>query len=283
MHSNLPEKGFNYMDYNELVSAIQQYGSTPEDICKLFLGVGGEKINEHVIIAPWWEPSAFARVAKDAEFLIQSANVRVWNLNSADQTITYIKTGIGAPVLADVILALGLSECKRLLFVGSVGALDVGITIGDIVIPEYSICGDGVSRYLDGGKLADSDTFGRKSFPDEGLYEKLRQSVEAVCAEAGVQCHIGRTFSIDTIFAQFAHIEEILDMGCNVIEMETAAAFRAAELSGIPMAALFSVSDNTVTRKSLVSGRTAKEQSHRKEVRSTVFPCVWEKLFALEP
>jgi len=47
---------------------------------------------------------------------------------------------------------------------------------------------------------------------------------------------IGRNYSIDTVIAQFAHIDTILNMKCNVIEMETAAAFRAANISNISIA-----------------------------------------------
>ena len=270
------------LDYKDLVNAIERYGSSHEDICKMVLGVSREVVSESVIIAPWWEPKVYKGISQRAEFIGAHANARAWNLKQDDLTITYIKTGIGAPLVADVVLALGLCDCERILFVGSVGALDVGISIGDLVIPEYSVCGDGVSRYLKGERLAKSDTFGEKSFPNKGLFEKLEQSVEAVCDRTGVKYHIGRVFSIDTIFAQFAHIGEILEMGCNVIEMETAAAFRAAELAGIPMAALFSVSDNTLARKSLMSGRTEKEMRYRKEVRRSVFPDVWKMLFGSE-
>ena len=68
-------------------------------------------------------------------------------------------------------------------------------------------------------------------------------------------------------------------MGCNVIEMETAAAFKAAAFAGIPMAALFSVSDNTVANKSLVSGRTSEEMQYRKKVRRELFPRIIIDLF----
>ena len=67
-------------------------------------------------------------------------------------------------------------------------------------------------------------------------------------------------------------------MGCNVIEEETAAAFRAA-MMGIPMAALFSVSDNTVAKKSLVSGRTKEEMEYRRYVRRELFPKIIFEFF----
>lgn len=47
----------------------------------------------------------------------------------------------------------------------------------------------------------------------------------------------------------------------------------------IPMAALFSVSDNTVVNKSLVSGRTSEEMEYRKKVRSELFPQIITELF----
>lgn len=104
------------------------------------------------------------------------------------------------------------------------------------------------------------------------MLQTVLNNTARICEENRVNYHIGRNFSIDTIFAQFAHIGEIIAMGCNVIEMETAVAFRAAKLAGISLAAIFSVSDNTITHKSLMGGRTEAEQEYRRFTRSTVFP-----------
>ena len=68
-------------------------------------------------------------------------------------------------------------------------------------------------------------------------------------------------------------------MGCNVIEMETASAFRAAEVADISMAAISSVSDNTVINKGLISGRTAEEMEYRRFVRKELFPQIIWKVF----
>jgi hypothetical protein len=56
--------------------------------------------------------------------------------------------------------------------------------------------------------------------------------------------------------------------------METAAAFRAAEIAGLSLTALFSVSDNIIQNKSLVSGRTEEEKNYRKITRRIIFPKV---------
>ncbi|MBN1646949.1 MAG: hypothetical protein JW874_02850 [Spirochaetales bacterium] len=86
-----------------------------------------------------------------------------------------------------------------------------------------------------------------------------------------MKLQIAGNFSIDTVFAQFAFLDEIQALGCNVIEMETAAAFRAAEIAGISLAALFSVSDNILNKKSLVSGRTPAEREYRRMVKKLCF------------
>ena len=261
------------MNYKHLIDAIKKYGSTEEDICLHGTGVRPDQINENVILAPWWEPDILQDLG-DTEYLSESpsASIKVWNIKNNSLNITYIKTGIGAPVLMDTLLSLGVTKCRRAIFIGSVGSLDPQINIGDIVIPEYSICGDGASRYITADTLTHTDPFGEKQYPDPQLQNTLCKHARHICQNNNVPLHKGRTFSIDTIFAQFAHIEEITAMGCNLIAMETAAAFRAAKTAAIPLTALFSVSDNTITNKSLISGRTKEEIQHRKFTRNTLIP-----------
>jgi purine-nucleoside phosphorylase len=259
------------MDYAELVKGITRYGSSTENICNQVLGISSNRIKSKVIMAPWWEPSVFSDFG-EIELIAEVCSLKIWNIATDSYEISYVKTGIGAPVLTDVVLALGLTNCKKAMFIGSVGSLTEDISIGDIVLPEFSICGDGTSRYLKGSPLKANDPFGEKSFPDSRLFEELKTITKNICHENNVKYHIGQAFSIDSIFAQFAYIDEIKGMGCNVIEMETAAAFRAAKMANISLVAAFSVSDNTVVNKSLISGRTASDKKYRKEVRRTIFP-----------
>ena len=270
------------MDYKHLIDSIKRFGSTDEDICVHGLGILPEQVHENVIIAPWWEPSVLQGLG-EAEYLSESdfSAIKVWDIKNDGADITYIKTGIGAPVLMDALLSLGVTKCRRAIFIGSAGSLDSNIGIGDIVIPEYSICGDGASRYIAADSLNEEDSFGSRLYPDSQLYENLYQNAEHICRCSNVGFHIGKTFSIDTIFAPFAHIDEILEMGCNVIEMETAAAFRAAQIADISLAALFCVSDNTITNKSLISGRTEEEMEYRKFTRKVIFPQIIRDTIAL--
>lgn len=262
------------MKYAELISGIKRFGSNEQDICKHGLGILPDCINEKVILAPWWEPSTLSGLGEyRCLSSSESSAIKVWEIASpSNEKLTFIKTGIGAPVLMDALLSLGVTKCKKIIFVGSVGALDSKMNIGDVVIPAFSVCGDGASRYIASPIQNKADIFGQRVYPHEAMYALLKAETEQICQKNRIGWHIGKTFSVDTIFAQYAHIDTIRSMGCNSIEMETAAAFRAANLMQIPIAAIFSVSDNTLTNKSLISGRTEQEMAYRSFVRKTIFP-----------
>ena len=260
------------MVYQDFLAGMARYGAARQDVCQWGLGVPASDICETVILAPWWSPSAFGGLEETLLSRAPGLPIQVWGVTLSGVRMTWVKTGIGAPVLMDALLTLGVTGCRRLLFVGSVGALDGRMNIGDIVVPAHSICGDGANRYLLADPLGGDDTIGQKAYPDPSLFARLTEVTERICGERSVGWHVGHTFSIDTIFAQFAHLDAILALGCDTIEMETSAAFRAAALAGIPMAALFSVSDNTIANKSLVAGRTEEELEYRRSVIRETFP-----------
>lgn len=270
--------------YQTLLDGMARYGGTLEGAAEEGLGVPASCIRPRVILAPWWEPSMFAPEAFGrAEYLspVPNAEIMVWDVTPPKgEAVTFIKTHIGAPVCMDAALSLGLTACEECLFIGSVGALDPAMRLGDIVVPEFSVCGDGASRYLLPGSLAENNPFGMRAYPDAALNGRLIQAAKRIAGEKGVGFHTARNFSIDTIFAQFSRIDAILALGCNTVEMETAAVFRAAELAGYRMAALFSVSDNALQNKSLLGGREAEERAYRKRVRATVFPKILYACFA---
>lgn len=58
---------------------------------------------------------------------------------------------------------LGVTNCKNLIFIGSVGSSSEEINIGDIVIPKSSICGDGeeLDAYIVGVFEPKEEFFGK--------------------------------------------------------------------------------------------------------------------------
>jgi len=172
----------------------------------------------------------------------------------------------------DYILSLGVTKCKNLVFLGSSGSLDENIKISDIVVPKYSICGDGASRYLNKNL---EDEFLKKEYPTKGFTNNLID----ILKNEKIKYHYVPNCSIDTVFAQFYHMDKLLKLGVKTIEMETAILFKCNELLNINVTALFCISDNTLLKKSLYSGRTEQEDEYRHKVRYEIIPKIVLRLF----
>lgn len=262
------------MDHNIFFDSMKKFGATPEEICFNTLGICMDKINENVIISPGWFPERLFATS-EIEEVVQSSPLfqyKIWNIKQGYFTATYVKTGFGAPVVMDCLLLLGLTQkCKRLIFISSVGGLSEEFNIGDIVLPKYSVCGDGASRYLADDFL--NDSFCEKQYPETEMLNRFINVTENVCQRNNVCWHIGQTFCIDTIVAQYKHLPQIINMGFNSIDMESAVAFKTAKMLNIPLVALLNVSDNAVkTNGSLMAHRSNKERNYRKFVAKEIIP-----------
>ena len=246
---------------------LEKYGISPIDIIWMTFHCPPDAIHPDVILMPWWQPTIFSPWVDQITTISDSL---LYEMEYRGRPISVIRSGIGAPQAGDTTLALGCTPCERILFAGSVGGLHPDIRIGDLMLPQYSVSGDGFCRYLETDPAA-RDCFLERIFPDETLSRAVARSATALGQEAGVAVHTGPIFCIDSILAQFGKLDTIAgDLGCIGIEMETAAVFKAAHVVGIQAAALFSVSDVPVIKKSLYVGRTQEEKEYRREIRSKV-------------
>lgn len=101
------------MKYSDLISGIRRFGSTEGDICLHGLGIEREHIRKNVIIAPWWEPDMFPEFSEAEIFpSSQIGGQKIWDIYVNGAEITYIKTGIGAPVCTEAVLSLGLTPSR---------------------------------------------------------------------------------------------------------------------------------------------------------------------------
>ena len=257
------------MTYNDLLKAHQSYGTTSEDIIKR---KGYEKVLESVIIAPWWSHEIF----NNSNLRMEQVNDNLFNFYGDNVEFTYIESkSIGAPAIMDFVLSLGVTNCKKLVFLGSSGALDENIKIGDIIIPKYSICADGASRFLNDNL---EDEFLKEEYPNKELTDSLLGLLD----EDNYKYHYVPNVSVDTMFGQYPFIGKFIELGAKSIEMETACVFKCCEMMGIKAVAVFCVSDNTVINKSLFSGRTPEEKENRYKVRYEIVPKIAVKLLKKE-
>jgi purine-nucleoside phosphorylase len=248
---------------------LDKYNISSEDVVKGTFGCEPDAIQRKVIVTPNWGPEVFADAADDVTEI--AIGIRsVWQLSFAGTNSSLIRCGIGAPMAGNVVLALGCTACKNLIFTGSMAGLYDNIRMGDLFVVERSICGDGFSRYLT-SDIVPKDCFLQPATPAKALTEHIRNQAANICHNQQAALHQGSVVSVDCVLPEFFRLNYFLEeAGCSGLEMETAAVFRAASLVGIEAAALLIVSDTPLQNKSLYSGRTLEEREHVRTNRREV-------------
>lgn len=266
------------MTYQQIIRGMNKFGASTEDVCRSTLGIAPEDINNNVVLSPGWPPER-TFPAESIE-VVQPASplfkCKIYNITLGSTKFTYFMSGYSAAVVLDAVLLLGLTNCRRLLFLSSVGALDAKMDIGDILIPEYTASGDGACRYLE-DDFTSSD-FIKDRYPDAELHQKLMDVTFQVCRAENVPWHPGKVFCTDSIVAEYNHLHRIQDMGYNSLDLESAAAFAAAKLSGIKAVGIMNISDNAVKDMSLMADRSA-DMGHRKRVARSAMASIIKKVF----
>jgi purine-nucleoside phosphorylase len=144
--------------------------------------------------------------------------------------LTVQSTGMGGPSAAIVVEELIGLGARRLLRVGTCGALVPELDLESFVVCEAALCRDGASRALGAGDRAE---------PDPELTERLRAAVPD--ATTGV------TVSSDLFYdPDDSRQDEWKAAGAIAVEMEAAAVFAVAARHGVHAACLLGVSDTLV-------------------------------------
>ena len=131
------------------------------------------------------------------------------------ELLTIQATGMGGPSAAIVVEELIALGARTFIRIGTCGALNGELGLGDLVRVQAALPLDGTSRALGANGRVE---------PDEEL-------------TAGIDAPPGTAASVDLFYA------ETEPDGADVVEMECATLFRIAELRGVRAAAVLGVSD----------------------------------------
>jgi uridine phosphorylase len=143
------------------------------------------------------------------------------------EPLTIQSTGMGGPSAAIVVAELADLGARRLLRVGTCGALDGALELGELLIVAEAVATDGTSR-----ALGASDTVPA----DPALVRAL--------AAAAPEAPSARIVSTDLFYDSPAGQEqEWLAAGARAVEMEAATLFALAGRRGFQAGALLIVSD----------------------------------------
>jgi purine-nucleoside phosphorylase len=249
---------------------LAKHGIGPDDVVRAYLGCSPSHVCRAAVIMPVWGAAVFRDHVESTVPVLEGRTRGVWRVAYRGEEFSLIRSGMSAAFAGDIVLALGCTPCQTLLFSGSVGGLLPSMKIGDLLLAEGSVCGEGFSRYLE-PEVTPRDCFLETASPDAALTLHLRRVAQEAAREHALALHSGAVVSVDSILAQFFRLGYFAqEHGCIGVEMETSATFKAARLVGIRAAALLQVSDVIPTGKSLFSGRTDEEMDERRRIRSEV-------------
>jgi DeoD family purine-nucleoside phosphorylase len=153
------------------------------------------------------------------------------------EPLTIQSTGMGGPSAAIVLTELIALGARRLIRVGTCGALAPGLSLGDLIVARDSISVDGTSRALgaDGRVTADP------SLTDTLLHAA---AARAQTNSSTRRVHAGTIVSVDLFYeptplaGRERHAADVL-----AIEMEAATLFAVAAAASVPVACVLAVSD----------------------------------------
>ncbi|MGO5146031.1 5'-methylthioadenosine/S-adenosylhomocysteine nucleosidase family protein [Catenibacterium mitsuokai] len=236
-----------------------------EEIVKFILGVDPLKIHEVVIIAPCWKPESVGIYGNQ----IQNGTCQIWDCAVNNIRFTYIVSGVGAAACLDLVRVLQNTKCKKILFIGSAGALKEGINIGEIAVPDHIICAEGASRYISGNLK--KDNFGCKYSVDKKLYDDLINYLKIRKNNDSLLYHTGLGVSVESIALQYDYISEFNEFGCKFIDMESSAFLAAANNGNIRALIIYCISDNISQNEPLYLISDEMIQ-YRKSLRRKIFP-----------
>ena len=169
------------------------------------------------------------------ELVAENREYRVVNATYGDRELTLCSTGIGCPSAAIAVEELSAVGVETFVRVGTTGALQRGIEIGDMIVATGAAKDEGTT------KRYEADTV--PAVPD---YDVLSALVDA--AEANDEdVHVGPIASDDAFYAETdAYVEDWEEAGLLSVEMEAAAIFTLARRKGLRAGAICTVDGNLV-------------------------------------
>jgi len=171
--------------------------------------------------------SIYKKANGESRFLFNS------NLSVAEDGSCFVAgPSIGAPMAVmtmEKLIALGAS---RIILFGWCGAVSKVLGVGDIVIPDSALSGEGTSCY-----------YGAKSKIEPSL--KLNQKLESLFQERDVGFKTGCVWSTDAIYREDRRMLKKLGSEKNVsaVDMEFSALCSVAKFREIQFSAVLMVSD----------------------------------------
>jgi len=206
------------------------------------------------------DPGRVDRIATqcdDSEVVAENREYKLVNARYGDRELTICSTGIGAPsasIAAEELAAVGVETFVR---VGTCGALQADIDIGDMVVATGAAKDEGTTRRYESPTVP--------AVPD---YEVLSALVE-VAHDRDEPVRVGPVATDDAYYAETEeYVRAWEDAGLLAVEMEAAALFSLARRKGLRAGAICTVDGNLV--RGTQKGESDEDEELPEKARNNV-------------
>jgi uridine phosphorylase len=192
------------------------------------------------------DPGRVDRIAThcdDATTVAENREYKVVNATYEGHDLTICSTGIGAPSAAIAAEELHSVGVQTLIRVGTTGALQRGIEIGDMVVATGAAKDDGTTKRYESATVP--------AVPDyevlTALVDAAKATEERAAEQAANRVHVGPVVTDDAFYAETEeYVSEWEEAGLLAVEMEAAALFTIARRKGMRAGAICTVDGNLV-------------------------------------
>ncbi len=184
------------------------------------------------------DPGRVDRIAahcEDVEELTHNREYKLVNATYEGRDLTICSTGVGCPSATIAVEELSRVGVETFMRVGTTGALQAGIEIGDMVVATGAAKDEGTTKRYE-----------KTAYPAVPTYETLTALIEAA-EENEEEIHVGPIATDDAFYAETEeYVEDWEDAGLLAVEMEAAAIFTVARRRGCNAGAICTVDGNLV-------------------------------------
>ena len=206
------------------------------------------------------DPGRVDRIATqcdDSEVVAENREYKLVNARYGDRELTICSTGIGAPsasIAAEELAAVGVETFVR---VGTCGALQADIDIGDMVVATGAAKDEGTTRRYESPTV-----------PAVADYEVLSALVE-VARDRDESVRVGPVATDDAYYAETEeYVRAWEEAGLLAVEMEAAALFSLARRKGLRAGAICTVDGNLV--RGTQKGESDEDEELPEKARNNV-------------
>ncbi|GAA0279767.1 nucleoside phosphorylase [Halobacterium noricense] len=184
------------------------------------------------------DPGRVDRIAShcdDSEVVAENREYKVVNATYDGVDLTISSTGIGCPSAAIAVEELSRVGVKTFLRVGTIGALQADIEVGDMIVATGAAKEEGTSKRYESAVYP--------AVPDYDVLTSVVDSAEANDEEV----HVGPIVSDDAFYNEDEDfVDDWNDAGLLAVEMEAATVFSLARRKDLAAGAICTVDGNLV-------------------------------------